>query len=378
MTARRATARSLRRQGASRRTAAPSRRFLLLTTGALVVGLGGVAAGVVATQDRSPQPASAQTAATPASDAPVPDPTPTTAAARWKADALAHFRPMNSVLFALVTTASQWQQHKATDDAVRSLLAKDLPAVEQTRSELNELQPYPAAPHALADLQSAVELYTASFQVLEAATRATGPALRQQLSLGQQRLRLLGDRVFDQATKALQSLDGPERQVDGTVVQHQAEVPDWRSLALAAGPPLRPRTPAAAALRPFQSTRPTTSLTAWRSAVLGLHVPPAEAERTSLAGGNPATLDALSSRLEAASAQLWASPDPVGQRIESTRTQLSLLVHAEAVRTAEEAGMVPAGDRTTLLETAAAVARVGDALWSALLPGRTVSVPGGA
>jgi hypothetical protein len=285
---------------------------------------------------------------------------------------------MNSVLFPLVTAAQQWVAHKATDADVHALVGKDLGAVQETARELAAVRPYPAAPHALSDLQSSVALYLASFQVLDAATQSPQPALRQQLSLAQQRLRLLGDRVFDQATAALQALDGPEREVEGTVVQKAAEVPDWRSLALEAGPPLHPTVEHAVPRRTYQKLRPTTALSAWRAAVAALHVPTGGAEAAALKGGSPADLDHLSSRLEVASEQLWALPDPAGQRPESTRTQLSLLVHAEALRTAQAALLGPPGTRTSLRAAADSAARVGDALWSGLLPPRSTTGVGTA
>jgi hypothetical protein len=308
----------------------------------------------------------------------VPDPTPTTPAGRWKAAALTHFKAMNSVLFPLVTAAQQWVAHKATDADVHALVGKDLGAVQETARELAAVRPYPAAPHALSDLQGSVTLYVASFQVLDAATQTTQPALRQQLSLAQQRLRLLGDRVFDQATSALQALDGPEREVEGTVVQKAAEVPDWRSLALEAGPPLHPKVERTVPRRTYQKTRPTTTLSAWRAAVAALQVPSGSAEAAALNTASAADLDRLSSRLEVASEQLWALPDPTGGRAESTRTQLSLLVHAEALRTAQVGLLTPPSTRGSLRAAADSTARVGDALWSGLLPPRTTTGDGSA
>lgn len=310
---------------------------------------------------------------TASSDNPVPDPTPTTAAGRWRAGVLSDFKPMDAVLVRLLQTLQGWGNGTVPAATARLELQDALPAVVATSTALQGRAAFPQAPFALSDYRAAARLYQASFRVELVATELPAGALQTQAVLTATRLRTLGDRAFDQANAELEPFDPRERTVDGVIVRKPAEVPDWRSIKLAAGPPLDVQ-PAPTAPRSYQTTRPTSAASTWVEAVAALGVPSGSSERAVLLFGTASQLRDLARALVAASDGVHALPDPEGKRLDSTRVQLALLVHADAARTAQLATFVSATLRTALDSVARDVAIVGDTLWSPLLPARTTAI----
>jgi hypothetical protein len=183
---------------------------------------------------------------------------------------------------------------------------------------------------------------------------------RTQLDLLARRVRLLGDRIFDRG----QALIDPHLHDPSTPsavdIRKPEEVPDWVAEGLAAGPPLDAAPPPKSSQPQLrQATRPQQPRADWLKAVAAAAAPSADDVRAAIAAGDPARLADLATRLVAATEKLRNVPDPKGDREESARLRLSLLVEADAARAAQLAAVI---DAPALSDIARDILAAGEAL----------------
>jgi hypothetical protein len=297
-------------------------------------------------------------------------PLPPNEAREWMEATLKDFNAFKGVLVAFETTAKTWRAGQATDAQEASNLGRAVPAFLETRALLAKRAPFAKAPRALADYRQTVTLYVQAARVALAATKVPAGPLHDQLELGYARLQLLADRVFDQANVELAPYLPPVADVDGVVISKPAEVPEWTSIGLAPGPPLS-STQKPTAKRDYVKDRPSQPFTGWSAAVTAAGIPSASALGGAISSGTADTLGALSMAYQNAADALFAEPDPKGERVVSTRVQLSLLADAEAARAAEAAFFAPAGAKPILMSVARTLALVGDDLWDSRLGARS-------
>lgn len=179
-------------------------------------------------------------------------------------------------------------------------------------------------------LRSAL-LYAEALRALRAAVGAQ-PALRSQLVIQAQRLKVLSDRVYDRGTAAYEtdSTDGAA----GLALRAE-EVPDWGALGLAAGPPLAPSASGSRAPAPQRSdpNRPVQAQPSWADAMVEvLETVRREAGRFPGLATDPAPEVAGrgAAALTEAAKRTRVIPDPVGKREPVTLLRLAILVDAES------------------------------------------------
>jgi len=264
----------------------------------------------------------------------------------------------------------RWSAGSETDAAMQSAAAAAVTSLVDTRTRVDALSSFPGDPRVNDLYRRSVLLDLQAANVYEAATGLPpGSALRDQARLLGVRLRRLGDRVFDRGRALVQTRLGP---LDpNLVVNLPEEVPNWVVEGLAAGPPLDPSSPAA---RPLPAsagelrapTRPSGSRTAWEHAVESAHVPSAATVDGAVSGGSEPA-ETLAHTFIAAAETLRATPDPAGDREESARVRLGLLVDADAVyaaRAAFETRGVDPGSSLRLLDVARRLDLIGAGLWA--------------
>jgi hypothetical protein len=290
----------------------------------------------------------------------------------WRDAALGDFMAMNGVLVDFARTLEDWRSGRGSDAATAAQLDRALPAFVATRTALAAREPFAAAPRALDDYRQAVALYLESARLAKVGTGLGKGPLPDRLRVTFARLRTLGDRIFDQAAVEL-GVTGPPA-MDGVVVTRPAEVPDWPSLGLDSGPPLGDAV-STATPRVYQDRRPQQPFADWAEEVTRAHIPGAAEETAAITGGSAETLRAMSEQLTAASAKLYSTADPDGERAASTRVQLGLLVHAEAARAAEAATLTSGADAGELRTVAQTLALIGDRLWDDRLGARSTGFP---
>ena len=221
----------------------------------------------------------------------------------------------------------------AADFKVR--LDDDVNAFGATRDAVAKLRPYPYDTRVNEIFGRTAALYLDSVRVYEAALNTPAGDVRTQHDLLARRLRLLGDRIFDrgQALVDAHLYDTPTPDID---IRKPEEVPNWIAEGLAAGPPLDAAPPPPASQPQLrQATRPQQSRAGWLKAVAHANAPSADDVRAAIDSGDPARLLDQASRLVDAAENLRNIPDPKGDREESARYRLGLLVLADAARTAQ-------------------------------------------
>jgi hypothetical protein len=249
----------------------------------------------------------------------------------WYRGMLNDLHPLQSTLPGALNAASGWAAGSESAAAARHEFALDLPKLERVHLMLAKLAPLPGHSIARADYASAIGLYIASLEVDDAATELTPGALQSQLQHSQERIRELGDNVFDQGTAELAPLIGSN--LAGDDVTAAAHLPDWSALGLAPQPPL------ASSWRAESSASPGSQARAkWATEVTMDGAPTQAGVRAALAGHQgPAQLAQMAVALGAADAFVSSIPGPAGDAQRSNRLRLGLLVDAEAVMAAESA-----------------------------------------
>ncbi|MBV8692195.1 MAG: hypothetical protein JOY57_11090 [Actinobacteria bacterium] len=233
----------------------------------------------------------------------------------------------------LASGAHDWMAGSMSTTDFKARLDDDLGAFRTAREAVGKLRPYPYDKRVNEFFRGTTALYVDSVQVYEAALPLPPGDLRTQYDLLARRLRLLGDRVFDRGQTLVDAhlYDTPTPDLD---IRKPEEVPNWVAEGLAPGPPLAPAPPPPSSepqLR--QATRPQQSRSAWLKAVADAHAPTDLEVLGAFGSQDPDTLAALATRLVNAAEKLRAVPDPKGDREESARYRLGLLVWADALRT---------------------------------------------
>jgi hypothetical protein len=169
--------------------------------------------------------------------------------------------------------------------------------------------------------------------------------LRTQLDLLARRVRALADRVFDRGHALVKPKLGEKDDNPDVDIRLPEEVPNWVADGLAPGPPLDdPPPPPSTEPQLRQPTRADQPRDQWIAVLKALDLPPPSLD-------NP---QATARSLIAAVEKLRTTPDPKGDREESARIRLSLLIDADAARSAQ-AGLAEIGRRLLI---------VADQLWT--------------
>ncbi|GAC1315997.1 MAG: hypothetical protein NVSMB12_12350 [Acidimicrobiales bacterium] len=297
-------------------------------------------------------------------------------ATAWDSQAAAAFAPLTAALPAFDRAHAQWVGGTTSGPDLQAAAGAATTAFTDARRRVDALPPFPGDARVnslyrasvLLDLQSAHADDTAG-------TLPPGP-LSEQVGLLSSRLRHLADRVFDRGRALVQPALGP---VDpNLIVNLPEEVPNWQVEGLAAGPPLDPQAPAA---RPLPASagelrapsRPSGSRAAWERAVRSAAIPRASTIDAAVTG--VAEVDGgIARTLVAAAEALRATPDPGGDREESARVRLGLLVDADAVYAARAAALAGAGVGDHLGAVARRLDLIGAGLWSPALGPRVSSL----
>jgi hypothetical protein len=296
-------------------------------------------------------------------------------AAQWSKQVDDDFHPLTQILVAYLQTIQSWSAGTVSDSSLEGYLSDEVPTFQQVLDRLDRQPPLAEAPRAIDDYRQAAELYILSTDVLSSATYLPAGPLRQQVALSATRIRDLGDRIFDQGTAALAPFTPVAATPDVTEIE-PADVPVWASMDLAPGPPLTSASPPVPPVH-YQSNRPQVSFPIWSHLVTSAGIPPVAAEAAAIRGGSLATDSAQSQQLAAAVTKLNADPDPKGDRADSTRLRLGLLVDEEATLAAGESDLAGAGSKAAagLRQAAMALALVGDDLWDPALGPRSTGFP---
>ena len=328
----------------------------------MVVALvGGVVAGVLA-GGSSPHRAQLPPSAPPSA---------TSQAQKWVTALGQDLDPISGSLVGLLQSAQSWAGGTSSASALSAQIVGAMPSFDQTLGDVANQQPLPAAPTAKPVAADAIDLYLAALRLEQAATGLPAGALRHQLQQSFERIRELGDRVYDLATTLATGPPPPSTATNTNI--RPADVPDWTALGLAAGPPLdSPPAPAAKTPPTFQVTRPQQSIAGWVAAVDRSGVPAASTERQDILSTDDGTLRQLADQAQAALNELDATADPDLDRNAGTQTRLDLLVTEEAARAAEASGLVslPTVAKSSLEDVAQILAEIADQLWNSQLLGR--------
>jgi hypothetical protein len=243
----------------------------------------------------------------------------------WYRQVLNDLHPLQSTLPAALNAASSWAGGTESPGAARREFARDAPALLGVGHRLRSLPALAGHASAQNDFVSGIELYAEAVTVDQAATELAPGALQGQLQHSYERIRQLGDIVFDQGTTELASLLGPT--LSGADVAAAADVPDWSALGLAPSAPLASGWRASGT--PPAGTQPKA---AWAAEVT-MDGAPAQARVRTALGGHPtsAVLTRMVAALNAAEANLSSIAAPAHDPQAADRVRLGLLVDAEGV-----------------------------------------------
>ena len=248
----------------------------------------------------------------------------------WYRHVVADLHPLQSTLLGALDAASAWAGGSESAAKARREFERGLPVLERVHRALRNLAPLPGHASAHDDYTAAIGLYIASLQVDEAATEEKSGALQEQLQHSYQRLRRLGDIVFDQGTAELapelgSALAGPD-------VAAAAHVPDWSSDGLAPAAPLASSWPGGAT---GSGSQPKAK---WTAEVAMDGAPAQRAVGAALRGHFPQSkLGPMVVTLGAANAYVGSVPRAAGDPLAANRLRLGLLVDAEAIMVEEAA-----------------------------------------
>ena len=254
----------------------------------------------------------------------------------WYRHVLDDLRPLQSTLPGALNAASGWANGSETADKAGQTFERDLPTLERVHRALKNLAPLQGHTSARNDYVAAIGLYVASLQNDDAATKEPSGALQMQLQHGYQRLRALGDIVFDQGTAELapqlgSALAAPD-------VAAASHVPNWSSAGLAPGPPLASSWHAGGT-----GATGSQSEGKWTAEVAMDGAPGQEAVRAAVSGhSRRSDFGAMVAALGAADAYVASVRRPTGDPLAANRLRLGLLVDAEAL-IAEEAAHLSHG-----------------------------------
>jgi hypothetical protein len=281
---------------------------------------------------------------------------PSNAVQPWYRHVVADLRPLQSTLPGALAAASAWASGSEPAAQARKGFERDLPTLERVHRALEDLAPLPGHASARSDYVAAIGLYVASLQMDEAATEEPGGALQTQLQHSYERLRGLGDIVFDQGTAELapelgSTLAGPD-------VAAASHVPDWSSDGLAPAPPLASSWSPGGA--PASGSQPKAE---WAAEVALDGAPAHAAVRGAVAGHSPRSkLGPMVLALASADAYVGSVPVTTGDPLTANRLRLGLLVDAEALMSEEAAHLSHGAPARALAAIAASLGAIGGKL----------------
>jgi hypothetical protein len=293
---------------------------------------------------------------------------------KFKADVIADFGDISRDLVSYLKTVADWRAAKASDATATAAAAALIDNATATRAALLALAPFEPAPRALVDYRRSVDTYLQAAALTIVAGQLPAGDLRSQVQLAGTRVQTLGDRLFDQGGEELRPFTKPEPKFDGVEYSRPAEVPTFGSGDLAAGAPLAV-VGAGETARDYQDSRPEQSFADWAALVHGAGLPTPAEEAAAITGGSAASLGDESLRFTQAADLLHDKPDPKAERIVSTRTQLALLIDAEATQLGLAASLARGAQHETLLRVAKSLAVIGDGLWDDRLGPRDTGFP---
>jgi len=274
----------------------------------------------------------------------------------WYQHVVADLHALHSPLLGALNAASGWANGSESATKARKEFERDLPILERVHRALQGVVPLQGHTSARDDYVAAIGLYVASLQVAEAATEAPSGALQAQLQHSYQRMRGLGDIVFDQGTAELAPELGPA--LAGADVASASHVPDWSSDGLAPGPPLASRWhPAGAAV---SGSQPKGE---WAAQVAADGAPTQSAVRAAVTRhAHSMNLGAMVVALGAADAYVGSVPGTSGDTLATNRLRLGLLVDAEALMSEEAAQLNNGAPARTLSAVAVSLGSIGGRL----------------
>ena len=288
-----------------------------------------------------------------------------TATDSWSAQISRDYAFLDSPLASLLQTFQQWRSGTSMAPTVTAAIDVALPEFLRTTAALAVQAPLPWTDAALKDYRASAQLYVQAIEVEWAAADLPNGALQGQLQNSAERIRELGDSVYNQATAALAPYLPAAPVHPDVTIERLAPVPNWATTGLLPGPPLDLGTSSAQNSHIVAVT--------WKTAVAQSGIPSARIESAAIRSGGAAALDALGVAFQIAATSLALAPTPAGGHSGSIGLRLCLLVDAEATRSAEAARMLPASPAQTALDNVAeAVALIGNELWDPQLGPRSV------
>jgi hypothetical protein len=273
----------------------------------------------------------------------------------WYRQVVHDLRPLQTTLPGMLNAASSWAGGSESAAAARQEFSKELPQLQRVHRTLQNLPPLNGHQSAHADYGSAIGLYVDALQVDEAATEIPAGVLQSQLQHSSQRIRELGDNVFDQGTAELAPQLGSN--VAGPDVAAAANIPDWTTLGLQPGLPLVSSWNASTSSG--SRTQPTR---AWVAEVEMDGAP--SQSRVQRALLRTTDLGQSASTLSAAEAFDSSIPAPSGDSQRANRRRLGLLVDAEALMAAQAAHLSSRAPAQALRASASDLGAIGGRLRS--------------
>jgi len=310
--------------------------------------------------------------------APAPQPTRSqTPGEQWRAGVLLDYQPLNGTIITYQQVIQAWQKGTASDTDLQGIFELGEVNFKDTRDRLQAREPFAQAPQSLENFRLSAQIFLESARIGQTAITVPAGSLRDQLRNQVDRLRNLADRVYDQAEVELapfvpDPFDNPD-----VVLLPPPAVPDFAFQGIAVGAPLDTPTPKPAEQRGFikDEDKPFQPFAQWAAAVRASGVPSADALARGITSGSGEQLRALARSYTASADRLYTTADPRGERTDSTRVQLGLLVDAEAARTAQAATLLQGVPQAALRTSAQRLALLGDQLWDRRLGARDTGFP---
>ncbi|MGH9038556.1 MAG: hypothetical protein ACRD0O_22590 [Acidimicrobiia bacterium] len=276
----------------------------------------------------------------------------------------------------VIRTAGEWVQGKATAESLTGELNLYLPEAVRARQAVAAIPPLKEAPTARDLYRDSIGLYIDFGRIYLVAADPAAEPVRAQLDLAARRLRVLADRIFDQA-HALVDPSSQSLGDESVDIRRAPEVPDWDAEGLAAGPPLAETPPPPPEVPPMrEAQRPQEPEGKWLERVRKADFPSGADLAAALNSGDGKRPGDLAETYLAAVAALRVAPDPADDsghsgRVRGAVAALSFLVEAESARVAQAATVLPAGPGRDRLSTVARrLALIGEQLLEPDLRGR--------
>jgi hypothetical protein len=249
-------------------------------------------------------------------------------------------QPFVDAVLPYVSDTRAWAEGSLPTEQLRASLGGWADDVAGARTALAAVGPLAEAPLAPIGYDASAMLYAEAIRVSTAALDVPAGPDRDQVVLLAERLRVLGDRVFDRGRVAI-TLVLPAAETPDVDVNLPEEVPNWAAEQLAAEPSSSPP-PSTPPQR--EDERPTQDRGAWLAAVDAAGAPTVDELRAAVDTGDATALVDLARRAEAAAEALRPEPDPAtdGGREESARLRLGYLVRADAARAGQLAAVAAA------------------------------------